>query len=638
MSGYIGQAPVVQATQTRQSFTATANQTSFSTLGYQENHLDVFLNGVKLNAADYTATNNSDIVLAAGCAVNDILEMVAFGTFEVANQSFTGTTVINTLTVTNDGTGSNLDADLLDGQHGAYYTGYTDTQLAALVDSSPAALNTLNELAAALGDDANFSTTVTNSIATKLPLAGGTMTGDITRGGTVIQDGTITDTGDFTLDVAGDIILDADAANWRFKDAGTSILEIGAGGGGGGPSLFSAISDADMVFKGNDSDGGGAFTALTLDMSDAGTAKFNNKIVTGLGSGYATDADITLGSGAPAIFFHDTSSGENNASIEVNNGAMLFRNGGTGTNVSNLTERVRISNAGNVGISNTSPAEKLHIQGTNPRIYVDGDSNSYYPSIRVRGVNGGISMGTYHGGNISGTTLTFLTGSNETDSGTAHMKINSAGHITTQYGDTSGYSQTSGSGGFAYVNDVGTAAGTGIFANNATRGWSNLYLNKFQWSSGQDTRFIQFTVNGSGAAGYINIASASTITYTTSSDYRLKENVVYDWDATTRLKQLKPARFNFILDGTDTPQDGFMAHEAQEVVPLSVSGTKDAMKDEEYEITPAVLDDDGVETEAAVMGTRSVIDPQSIDHSMLVPLLVKTIQELEARITALEDV
>ena len=184
MSGYIGQAPVVQATQTRQSFTATYGQTSFSTLGYQENHLDVFLNGVKLNAADYTATNNSDIVLAAGCAVNDILEMVAFGTFEVANQSFTGTTVINTLTVTNDGTGSNLDADLLDGQHGAYYTGYTDTQLAALVDSSPAALNTLNELAAALGDDAAFSTTVTNSIATKLPLSGGAMTGAITTNST----------------------------------------------------------------------------------------------------------------------------------------------------------------------------------------------------------------------------------------------------------------------------------------------------------------------------------------------------------------------------------------------------------------------------------------------------------------------
>jgi len=78
-----------------------------------------------------------------------------------------------------DGSGSGLDADLLDGQQGSYYTGYTDTAVSNLVDSSPSALNTLNELAAALGDDANFSTTVTNSIATKLPLAGGTMTGNI---------------------------------------------------------------------------------------------------------------------------------------------------------------------------------------------------------------------------------------------------------------------------------------------------------------------------------------------------------------------------------------------------------------------------------------------------------------------------
>src|SRR6056300_1722887 len=57
---------------------------------------------------------------------------------------------------------------------------YVDTEISGLVDSAPAALDTLNELAAALGDDANFSTTVTNSIAAKLPLAGGTMTGDIT--------------------------------------------------------------------------------------------------------------------------------------------------------------------------------------------------------------------------------------------------------------------------------------------------------------------------------------------------------------------------------------------------------------------------------------------------------------------------
>ena len=62
-------------------------------------------------------------------------------------------------------------------------TAYTDTAVANLVDSAPGALNTLNELAAALGDDANFSTTVTNSIAAKLPLAGGTMSGNLTIGG-----------------------------------------------------------------------------------------------------------------------------------------------------------------------------------------------------------------------------------------------------------------------------------------------------------------------------------------------------------------------------------------------------------------------------------------------------------------------
>ena len=67
-----------------------------------------------------------------------------------------------------DGATSGLDADLLDGQHGSYYTGYTDTAIASLVDTAPTTLNTLNELAAALGDDPNFATTVSASIGTKL--------------------------------------------------------------------------------------------------------------------------------------------------------------------------------------------------------------------------------------------------------------------------------------------------------------------------------------------------------------------------------------------------------------------------------------------------------------------------------------
>jgi hypothetical protein len=104
----------------------------------------------------------------------------------------------------NDGTGSGLDADLLDGQHGSYYaplaspaltgtptaptatagtnttqlatTAFVSTAVANLINSAPATLDTLDELAAALGDDANFATTVTNSLAGKLSLSGGTMT------------------------------------------------------------------------------------------------------------------------------------------------------------------------------------------------------------------------------------------------------------------------------------------------------------------------------------------------------------------------------------------------------------------------------------------------------------------------------
>ena len=137
--------------------------------------------------------------------------------------------------------------------------------------------------------------------------------------------------------------------------------------------------------------------------------------------------------------------------------------------------------------------------------------------------------------------------------------------------------------------------------------------------------------SGTGTLVAINKAQATvgTITatnsnaaYNTSSDYRLKENVDYTWDATTRLKQLKPARFNWVIDSTNTLQDGFMAHEVQSIVPEAVTGTKDAVWSAEEE-------ENGEGTEGAIKG-------QQMDHSKLVPLLVKTVQELEARIATLE--
>ena len=105
--------------------------------------------------------------------------------------------------------------------------------------------------------------------------------------------------------------------------------------------------------------------------------------------------------------------------------------------------------------------------------------------------------------------------------------------------------------------------------------------------------------------------NGGVVRYNTTSDYRRKENVTPLENATNQLKQLKTYNFNFI-DNPDFTHQGFLAHEAQEVVPNAVSGSKDA------------VDSDG--------------NPiyQTMDNSVLVPLLVKTIQELEVRITTLE--
>jgi len=192
-----------------------------------------------------------------------------------------------------------------------------------------------------------------------------------------------------------------------------------------------------------------------------------------------------------------------------------------------------------------------------------------------------------------------------------------------------------------HLSGVANIGGTAKFASWSNSGASNgieirsadsQILNSH---TGTSLHVYQYFYNANGIVGSIS-ASGSATAYNTSSDYRLKENVVAMSGATERLKQLEPKRFNFIADA-DATVDGFLAHEVADVVPEAITGTKDAMKDEEYEVTPAVLDDEGNVTTEAVMGTRSVPDYQGIDQSKLVPLLVATIQELEARITKLEN-
>ena len=118
--------------------------------------------------------------------------------------------------------------------------------------------------------------------------------------------------------------------------------------------------------------------------------------------------------------------------------------------------------------------------------------------------------------------------------------------------------------------------------------------------------------NGFGVGGTIKTVGNNTTQYNTSSDYRLKENVVTDWDATDRLKQLKPSRFNFKKNPDKKTVDGFLAHEVSSIVPEAISGEKDE------------VDKDG--------------NPvyQGIDQSKLVPLLTKALQEAIVKIETLE--
>jgi len=122
-----------------------------------------------------------------------------------------------------------------------------------------------------------------------------------------------------------------------------------------------------------------------------------------------------------------------------------------------------------------------------------------------------------------------------------------------------------------------------------------------------------FTVyhNQNGVVGSVS-SSATGVSYNTSSDYRLKENVVDLDNATDRLKQIPVHRFNFITDA-DVVVDGFLAHEVQAIVPEAITGTKDEVDDE---------------------GSPKY---QGIDQSKLVPLLTAALQEAVAKIEDLES-
>ena len=170
------------------------------------------------------------------------------------------------------------------------------------------------------------------------------------------------------------------------------------------------------------------------------------------------------------------------------------------------------------------------------------------------------------------------------------------------------------------------------FATQRGDGWASIYINKTRTHEGSDDRFISFLWSAS-TVGTIT-SNGSNTSYNTSSDYRLKDQITDISDGIARVRQLKPKRFAWITDPDRKVQDGFLAHEAQSIVPESVTGTKDQV------VTESEWND-GSQPEDKKIGDAIY---QTMDHSKLVPLLTAALQEaiteidnLKTRVSTLES-
>ena len=283
----------------------------------------------------------------------------------------------------------------------------------------------------------------------------------------------------------------------------------------------------------------------------------------------------------------------------------------TDTNVSTLTadqanvgSNALVVNSGLVGIGTSSPTSNLEISAstnTGVRLTTTADSTPFL-DFRTNGTD------RLRISSSSATGATFNVRSNQDmqfyTNNTERMRIDTSG--ATRFGDTfvgdawninSGiFSQLGSSIPFAVASDSTVA----VFNRHSTTG-----------------TVVEFKQGIGTAVGKIDVTASST-SYLTSSDYRLKENITEITDGISRVKQLNPSRFNFIAD-PDKTVDGFIAHEVQDIVPEAVSGEKNA------------VDSDGKP------------EYQGVDYGRITPLLTAALKEaiekiemLEARIAVLE--
>jgi hypothetical protein len=276
---------------------------------------------------------------------------------------------------------------------------------------------------------------------------------------------------------------------------------------------------------------------------------------------------------------------------------------------SSYLSRIYIAQDGEVGIGTDSPAEKLVVSGTDDvSIRINSTKNGTWTTDQLLGAyeffgNDASGGGAQIKAKIdcssvnqygAGFNMRFFTASGGVGtSASERMRIRSDGIVLIGK-TTTGYN-TQG------IEFHGT--GLGVFTRS---GNVPLLVNR----SSSDGTVVSIR-NDNSQVGSISV-SGTTTSFNTSSDYRLKENIIDLPNALDKVRQLQPKRFNFISK-PELTVDGFLAHEVQNIIPEAVLGEKDAV-------------DENGEPEY-----------QEMDNSKIVPLLVGAIKELKAEIETLKS-